>query len=134
MIHNLNAEGITRFRNFIANEWVIPDATATAAAINRGTLDQAVHAASRAFRELAAVPVGDRVQHLFSLTTMLEAHLEARGLMITIEWDAPFTESRGELRRAIELALHGHGGDTAQFFTQEKAPHERWPTEWSRKF
>jgi len=47
LIHNLNAEGITRFRNFIANEWVIPDATATAAAINRGTLDQVVHASSR---------------------------------------------------------------------------------------
>jgi malonate-semialdehyde dehydrogenase (acetylating)/methylmalonate-semialdehyde dehydrogenase len=105
-----------RLRNFIANDWIEAETTSSVQAFDPATaellaevplsgaqdLHRAVDAASRAFREWRRVPAGDRVQFLFRLKTLLEAHFEDLARTITIECGKTLAESRGEMRRAIE--------------------------------
>jgi malonate-semialdehyde dehydrogenase (acetylating)/methylmalonate-semialdehyde dehydrogenase len=63
---------------------------------------QAAEAASRAFPAWRRTPVGDRVQPLFRLKTLLESNLEDLARTITDECGKTHAESVGEMRRAIE--------------------------------
>lgn len=62
----------------------------------------AVEAAATAFPEWRRTPPGDRIQYLFKMKHLLEAHFEEISRVITKENGKTLTESRGELRRAIE--------------------------------
>ena len=63
---------------------------------------QAVDAALKAFPAWRRTPAGDRIQPLFKLKTLLEQNLDQLARTITDECGKTFSESTGELRRAIE--------------------------------
>ncbi|HEY9889421.1 MAG TPA: CoA-acylating methylmalonate-semialdehyde dehydrogenase [Candidatus Obscuribacterales bacterium] len=65
-------------------------------------VDQAVAAAATAFQDWRRVPPTDRVQYLFKLKGLLEAHTDDIAALITQECGKTLKESRGELQRAIE--------------------------------
>ncbi|MDP9316764.1 MAG: CoA-acylating methylmalonate-semialdehyde dehydrogenase [Chloroflexota bacterium] len=65
-------------------------------------VDAAVKTAAKAFNSWRRVPVTDRVQFLFKLKTLLEAHLEEIARVITDECGKTYAESVAELRRGIE--------------------------------
>lgn len=62
----------------------------------------AVEAAQAAFPEWRRTPPGERVQYLFKMKQLLEAHLPEIAWILTMENGKTLAESRGELRRAIE--------------------------------
>src|SRR5262245_60958138 len=106
----------TTLRNFIAGEWRTSGAIesleisnpATADALGRrapapaAEVDQAVQAASKAFPDWRRTPVTDRVQFLFKLKALLQAHYEELARTITMECGKTLGEARGEMQRAIE--------------------------------
>lgn len=65
-------------------------------------LDAAAQAAHRAYQQWRRVPAPERIQPLFKLKQLLEAHFEELARTITMECGKTLNESRGELRRAIE--------------------------------
>jgi malonate-semialdehyde dehydrogenase (acetylating)/methylmalonate-semialdehyde dehydrogenase len=65
-------------------------------------VDAAVQAAAKAFPGWRATPVGDRIQHMFKLKGLLEAHLDEMARTITNECGKIYAESVGEIRRGIE--------------------------------
>jgi malonate-semialdehyde dehydrogenase (acetylating) / methylmalonate-semialdehyde dehydrogenase len=65
-------------------------------------VEQAAQAAVRALVTWRRTPATDRVQYLFKLKGLLEAHYEDLARTITLECGKTIGESRGELRRAIE--------------------------------
>lgn len=121
-------------KNFVAGEWqrssagnyldVVNPATGqamTSVPMSPGAeVDAAVQAGLKAFREWRVTPVGDRIQHLFKLKTLLEAHLDEFGKTITDECGKTFAESVGEMRRGIEnvevacgapILMQGHNNE-----------------------
>jgi malonate-semialdehyde dehydrogenase (acetylating)/methylmalonate-semialdehyde dehydrogenase len=65
-------------------------------------VDQAVSAATKAFATWRRTPVGERIQPLFKLKTLLENNLDGLARTITNECGKTHSEATGELRRAIE--------------------------------
>lgn len=65
-------------------------------------LDTAVQSAHTAFAKWRNVPAHDRVQYLFKLKFLLEENLESIARTITLECGKTYSESVGEMRRAIE--------------------------------
>jgi malonate-semialdehyde dehydrogenase (acetylating)/methylmalonate-semialdehyde dehydrogenase len=65
-------------------------------------VDEAAAAAAAAADGWRRTPVGDRIQHLFKLKTLLDDNLDAIGRTITEECGKTYAESIGEMRRAIE--------------------------------
>ncbi len=65
-------------------------------------VDAAVRAAHAAFASWRSTPAGDRVQYLFKLKALLEAHIDELAGLITIENGKTLAESKAELRRGIE--------------------------------
>ena len=65
-------------------------------------VDEAARAAAAAFPAWRNTPPGDRIQPLFKLKMLMEAHLDELARMITLENGKIYGESVGELRRAIE--------------------------------
>jgi len=65
-------------------------------------IDIAVAAAKAAFPAWRATPVGDRIQFLFRLKTLLDAHIDELARLITIENGKTLAESKAEIRRGIE--------------------------------
>ena len=63
---------------------------------------QAVDAALKAFPAWRRTPVGERIQPLFKLKALLESNLDQLARTITDECGKTYSESTGELRRAIE--------------------------------
>ncbi|MBI4338116.1 MAG: CoA-acylating methylmalonate-semialdehyde dehydrogenase [Chloroflexi bacterium] len=63
---------------------------------------EAVAAAKKAFLAWRETPPMRRVQHLFRLKDLLEAHLEELARIVTQEEGKALEEARGEVRRAIE--------------------------------
>ena len=102
--------------NYIEGQWRASGATETLPVINPATgeelgrtplspaaeVDQAAQAAAAAFPAWRRVPVGDRIQYLFRLKTILEENIEEIARTITMEAGKTLGESRGEMRRAIE--------------------------------
>jgi malonate-semialdehyde dehydrogenase (acetylating) / methylmalonate-semialdehyde dehydrogenase len=66
------------------------------------TVGEAATAAQQAFFAWRRVPPGERIQYLFRLKGLLEAHREELACLITQECGKTLDESRGELQRAIE--------------------------------
>ena len=62
----------------------------------------AVEAALKAFATWRRTPAGERIQPLFKLKTILEDNLESIARTITNECGKTYSESAGEMRRAIE--------------------------------
>jgi len=65
-------------------------------------IDAAVQAAHLALASWRSSPAVDRVQYLFKLKALLEAHIDELASLITIENGKTLAESRAELRRGIE--------------------------------
>jgi malonate-semialdehyde dehydrogenase (acetylating) / methylmalonate-semialdehyde dehydrogenase len=63
---------------------------------------KAVDAAQTAFHEWRRTPVGTRIQPLFKLKALLEAHTDELARIITNECGKTYTESVAELQRGIE--------------------------------
>ena len=102
--------------NYIAGQWTRSVATETVPVLNPATgeelgrtplspaaeVDQAAQAAARAFPGWRRVPVGERIQYLFKLKTLLEENIEDLARTITMESGKTIAEARAEIRRAIE--------------------------------
>lgn len=109
-------QGNGHLLNFVGGQWqrssagqyldVTNPATAQAIATvplsPAAEVDAAVQAAAKAFPGWRATPVGDRIQPLFKLKTLLENHLDEMARIITNECGKIYAESAGEIRRGIE--------------------------------
>ncbi len=62
----------------------------------------AAQAAAAAFPQWRRTPPVERVQYLFKLKALLEAHLDEIGRTLTTECGKTYAESVGELRRGVE--------------------------------
>ena len=65
-------------------------------------VDTAVRAAQKAFLSWRATPVGDRIQYLFKLKSLLDTHIGELARLITIENGKTLAESKAEIKRGIE--------------------------------
>ena len=65
-------------------------------------VDKAVQAASNALPAWRRTPPGDRIQPLFRLKALLDAHFTEIARLITQECGKTLAEAEGELRRGIE--------------------------------
>ena len=102
--------------NYIEGQWRDSAATERLPVVNPATgeeigrtplspaaeVDQAAQSASRAFATWRRVPVTERIQYLFRLKALLEEQYEDLSRTITMEAGKTLTESRAEMRRAIE--------------------------------
>jgi malonate-semialdehyde dehydrogenase (acetylating) / methylmalonate-semialdehyde dehydrogenase len=107
----------TRVQSLIGARWMeprsdeiepIPDPATgeTIALLPHSTprdIDDAVHAAKSASPEWANTPVPDRAQAMFRFKHLLEEHFEDLALLVTRENGKTLPESRGEVRRGIEV-------------------------------
>jgi malonate-semialdehyde dehydrogenase (acetylating)/methylmalonate-semialdehyde dehydrogenase len=105
-------------KNYVDGEWRASSATdgldvtnpATTEVLGRtpfspaSEVDQAAQAAQAAFDSWRRTPPGDRVQYLFKLKNLMEAHIEELARTITEENGKTIGEARGEMQRAIENA------------------------------
>lgn len=66
-------------------------------------LDEAVQAARTAFPAWAHTPVRTRVQVLFRMKALLDAHLDELTLLLCREQGKTWPESRGDIAKAIEV-------------------------------
>lgn len=105
-------------QNYIAGSWQPSQAKETLNVVNpanqqvlaqvpcgketAGDVNRAVAAAQEAYLEWRTVPVMKRVQVLYHLKSLLEAHTEELARLITDESGKTKAESLGELQRAIE--------------------------------
>src|SRR6516162_3870739 len=102
--------------HFIAGEWVNSQSTDWQDLVNPANhvplgkvpladsfeVNSAVEAAAAAFPDWRRTPPEDRIQPLFKLKMRLEEHLDELARLITMENGKTLTESKAELRRAIE--------------------------------
>ncbi|HNB53475.1 MAG TPA: CoA-acylating methylmalonate-semialdehyde dehydrogenase [Anaerolineales bacterium] len=65
-------------------------------------VDQAARAAATAYPAWRNTPPADRIQPLFKLKMLMETHLDELARTITLENGKIYSESVGEMRRAIE--------------------------------
>jgi malonate-semialdehyde dehydrogenase (acetylating)/methylmalonate-semialdehyde dehydrogenase len=105
-----------RLPNYINGQWKNSTAQDFADVINPATgqtlaqvpidgeadVTAAIESAAAAFPEWRRTPPEERIQFLFKLKQLLEDHLEELARLITMENGKTLTESRAELRRAIE--------------------------------
>ncbi|MEO0458557.1 MAG: CoA-acylating methylmalonate-semialdehyde dehydrogenase [Cyanobacteria bacterium P01_A01_bin.114] len=103
-------------QNYIAGEWSLANTSDGLEVVNPAKgdvlanvplslgsdLDWAATAAAAAFTSWRRVPPTERVQFLFKLKTLLEAHRAELAQTITLECGKTLKESEGELQRAIE--------------------------------
>lgn len=104
-------------KNYIHGEWVPSLGTDSVEIINPATEEslgkcplgttedvaRAVKAAADAFPAWRRVPAMDRVQHMFRLKTLLETHAEELVRLCTKEHGKTLVESRGDVRRGIQM-------------------------------
>ena len=75
-------------------------------------VDQAVQAAQAAFEEWSDVPVTERARAMFRVQALYEKHFEELAELCTLENGKAIQESRGELRRGIEVIEFAAGMPT----------------------
>lgn len=106
----------TEVRNLIGGQWMAPTSGPGLELANPATgeplgqspvgsaaeVDAAVQAAQAAFVGWRATPVGDRIQFLFRLKSLMEQRLDELAEQITRENGKTLAEARAELRRGIE--------------------------------
>ena len=104
-------------KNFIEGAWVDSHGTESVAVVNpankkplastplgtKRDVDHAVSAAVNAFESWKSVPAQERVQYFFALKSLMEKHAEDLSRMITQEHGKTLAESKGEVRRAIQM-------------------------------
>jgi malonate-semialdehyde dehydrogenase (acetylating)/methylmalonate-semialdehyde dehydrogenase len=102
--------------NYIGGDWMRGTSTDVSAVINPATgeilaevplanasdVDKAVEAAAAAFPAWRQTPPQDRIQFLFRFKQAIETHFEEIARITTMENGKTLTESRAELRRAVE--------------------------------
>ena len=110
------APSVTKVPNYINGQWTESKATdwldvsnpATGEVLSRVPLSSpsevasAIEAAAAAFPQWRRTPPEDRIQPLFKLKQLLEEHIDELSRIITQENGKTFTESKAEMRRAIE--------------------------------
>jgi malonate-semialdehyde dehydrogenase (acetylating)/methylmalonate-semialdehyde dehydrogenase len=104
-------------KNYINGEWIASTGTETIEVINPATeevlalsplgtvkdVDKAVAAAKEAFKTWRRTPAIDRTQCLFRLKTLLEENFESLVKLCTQEHGKTLIESRGDVRRGIQM-------------------------------
>lgn len=104
-------------KNYINGEWIASTGTETIEVINPATeevlalsplgtvkdVDKAVAAAKDAFKTWRRTPAIDRTQCLFRLKTLLEENVESLVKLCTQEHGKTLVESRGDVRRGIQM-------------------------------
>ena len=103
-------------QNYVGGTWVAAEATDALHVRNPATgdvlgavplsaaadVDRAVAAASAALASWRRTPPGDRIQPLFRLKALLDAHVGEIARLVTEECGKTLAEAEGELRRGIE--------------------------------
>ncbi|NQW45919.1 MAG: CoA-acylating methylmalonate-semialdehyde dehydrogenase [Deltaproteobacteria bacterium] len=104
-------------KNYINGEWMASTGTETVEVINPATEDilalsplgttqdvnKAVAVAKEAFKTWRKTPAIDRTQYLFRLKTLLEENFESLVKLCTEEHGKTLIESRGDVRRGIQM-------------------------------
>ncbi|MBM4304425.1 MAG: CoA-acylating methylmalonate-semialdehyde dehydrogenase [Deltaproteobacteria bacterium] len=104
-------------KNYINGEWIASTGIETIEVINPATeevlalsplgtvkdVDKAVAAAKDAFKTWRRTPAIDRTQCLFRLKTLLEENFESLVKLCTQEHGKTLVESRGDVRRGIQM-------------------------------
>ena len=126
------------FRNYIAGEWVESQSKRTFKNINPANTDEVVglfqdsdgedmraacEAAARAGESWAALPAPRRGEYLFQAAEILESRLDQLGAEMTREEGKTLPESKGEVKRAINIFRY-FGGEGARQFSYQ-IPSER---------
>ena len=75
-------------------------------------VDAAVQAAARAYRSWSRTPVMERVRLMFRFKAVLEEHFEELAALVTRHHGKTLDESRGEVRRGIEVVDFACGAPT----------------------
>ena len=110
------APPMTKIPNYIDGQWVESNAAEWQDVTNPATgetiakvpltgvreVTRAIEAAAVAYPEWRRTPPEDRIQPLFKLKQLLEAHLDELSRILTEENGKTFTEAKAEFRRAIE--------------------------------
>ncbi len=114
----LNKDGtVQTVENYIQGQWVHSLATETVDVMNPATgqviartplgtaedVNRAVQSAKSAFKPWRDTPVIDRVQVLFRLKTLLEENIDDLAQLCTVENGKTLAESKGDMRRAIQM-------------------------------
>ena len=114
-------------RNLIGSEWRLPKEDAgTLPVYNPATgeviehvplsdaveVDDGVRAAVEAFRTWSRTPVMERVRLMFRYKAVLEDHFEELAAIVTRHHGKTLEESRGEVRRGIEVVDFACGAPT----------------------
>jgi len=103
-------------RNYVDGDWRVPDGEdgqdvvdpATGETLTRvgfsseEEVDEAVQAGQAAFETWQSTPVEERIQPLFELKQLLEAHQDELAEVLVREHGKTLAEAKGELRRGIE--------------------------------
>jgi len=66
-------------------------------------VSRAVHAAQAAFHDWKNTPAIERVQYLFKMKTVFEAHVEELATLVTKEHGKTLSEARASVKRAIQM-------------------------------
>jgi malonate-semialdehyde dehydrogenase (acetylating)/methylmalonate-semialdehyde dehydrogenase len=102
--------------NFIGGQWARSSAMEYRDVVNPATaqvmtqvpftpgaeVDNAANKAAKAFGDWRRTPAGERIQYLFKLKGLLEQHKDELARIISNECGKTYSESIGELQRAIE--------------------------------
>jgi malonate-semialdehyde dehydrogenase (acetylating)/methylmalonate-semialdehyde dehydrogenase len=75
-------------------------------------VDAAVRAAEHAYRSWSRTPVMERVRLMFRYKAVLEDHFEELAALVTLHHGKTLDESRGEVRRGIEVVDFACGAPT----------------------
>jgi malonate-semialdehyde dehydrogenase (acetylating)/methylmalonate-semialdehyde dehydrogenase len=79
---------------------------------SRDDINEAVTAANRAFAGWSQTPVPERAQVMFRFKALFDKHLEELAALVTKENGKTLDESRGEVKRAIEVIDFACGAPT----------------------
>ena len=107
-----------RCKNYVGGEWVVSQSTEVRQVINPATVEllaevpmstegevhAAIAAANEAFEEWRQTPAVNRAAYLLRLRDKLEEQFEECARLLTMEHGKNLDESRGEIRRAIQMA------------------------------
>ena len=102
--------------HFINGQWIESQATEWQEVVNPATAEilgrvpladaaevaRAIEAAAAAYPEWRRTPAEDRIQPLFKLKMLLEAHIDDVARILTQENGKTFAEAKAEMRRTIE--------------------------------
>ena len=112
----VSAPPIPKVPNYVSGAWIDSSASEWSDVTNPATgepiaevplssaaeVAAAIEAAATAYPSWRRTPPEDRIQPLFKLKQLLEAHIDELGRIITEENGKTFAEAKAELRRAIE--------------------------------